>query len=350
MQKRRMIILFSGLIFLGGLMASHCIAGEEGPPKKMVKPAFQHKQGLTCVAFSPDGSMAASGCPNNPPNVYVWDLKTGQSIKIEVWDIKTGKKSHETKIPYQGQHYFCEAAFSPDGERIAFGGLEDNKIRVWTLEGGEMAEWEGHGAPVVLFAYAPDGTKLATATRGDFNGGDGTVRIWDTKTGEEVHCLKEFDDWILSIRFTPKGKELITACYNGKVHLWDGKTYRKKKSFSIKSPLKMQKVKDGMVMGTNPEEMRKKMERQSHFFRYKYKMHISPNGEFILVPAEKTFEIWDIRRKRCVRKFGDGNGERLGISPDGKLCLSGEGDWNNKVVLTLWDLERGKEIVNSKEK
>ncbi|MFC1587082.1 WD40 repeat domain-containing protein [Planctomycetota bacterium] len=399
MKSNHIILVVFSVLIIGICAVAFCATDDDSPPpKKMIKPAFQHKQGLTCVAFSPDGTMAATGCPNDPPNVYVWDLKTGQSIqefdashhvvsigfspdnkqifavsmggmdRLEVWTIASGEKTHEIEIPYKGVHYFCEATFSNDGKCIAFGGVHDMKIRILNLATKEITELAGHKAPVVLFSYSPDGKKLATATRGDngwdgnitigadgdgsndFDGGDGTIRIWNTETGEEIHCIGGFEDWILSIRFTPDGKYLISACFDGTVSMWDTKKYKLKKSFKIETEFKMQKVKDGGLMATGEQDMKNKMRRQKHYYRYKYKMHISPNCKTILVPAEKQFEIWDIKRRKCIKKFGDGNGERLAVSPDGKLSLSSEGDWVESVVLTLWDLKKGKKIVDSTEK
>ena len=58
-------------------------------------------------------------------------------------------------------------------------GSEDGTVRVWNLEtGDELLVLRGHTREVCCVTYSPDGQSLASA------GGDGTVKIWDAATGE----------------------------------------------------------------------------------------------------------------------------------------------------------------------
>jgi WD40 repeat protein len=64
-------------------------------------------------------------------------------------------------------------AYSPDGTRIASGGLDDT-IKVWDPSNGQEAlTLRGHTGPIWELAFSPDGHRIASASE------DGTVKIWD---------------------------------------------------------------------------------------------------------------------------------------------------------------------------
>jgi WD40 repeat protein len=68
--------------------------------------------------------------------------------------------------------------FTPDGRRLASGGI-DGRVVLWNLSTGQAALiLEGHDAEVVSLAISRDGARLASGSW------DGKVQVWDTRLDE----------------------------------------------------------------------------------------------------------------------------------------------------------------------
>ena len=77
-----------------------------------------HTDGVSSVAFSPDGKRIASGSKDK--TVKVWDAETGQEVLT--------LKGHP--------NWVTSVAFSPDGKRIV-SGCPANTVKVWDAETGK---------------------------------------------------------------------------------------------------------------------------------------------------------------------------------------------------------------------
>jgi WD40 repeat protein len=106
------------------------------------------------VAFSPDGSQAASA--DDLGQVQLWDL--------------TGAEPRVRTLPRWHVRMVLSVAFSPDGKTLASAGYDGRIILSEMPAGKKMHEWQLPG-PVSAVCFARDGRHLATAN------GNGTVYI-----------------------------------------------------------------------------------------------------------------------------------------------------------------------------
>jgi WD40 repeat protein len=111
-------------------------------------------QEALAVAFSPDGSMLATGDSNG--NTYVWTIKTGKSLIL--------------RNPGGPANAVQGVAFSPDGSTIATGD-SNGSTYLWNARTGSLARTlqgpASGGYGVQALAFSPDGRTLAI---GDVNG------------------------------------------------------------------------------------------------------------------------------------------------------------------------------------
>jgi WD40 repeat protein len=113
-----------------------------------------HTDGVTSVAFSPDGHRIVSGSFDK--TVRLSDAESGQPIGQPMTGHTDGASS---------------VAFSPDGTRIVSSSF-DKTVRLWDADSGQpLGDPLGHTDAVYSVAYSPDGNTVSGSD-------DTTVRLW----------------------------------------------------------------------------------------------------------------------------------------------------------------------------
>ncbi|MBX7218658.1 MAG: SUMF1/EgtB/PvdO family nonheme iron enzyme [Blastocatellia bacterium] len=88
------------------------------------------------------------------------------------------------------------------------------------LDGISPVRFTGHQDFVLSVGFSPDGRQLVTASA------DHTARLWDLKTGHEILCLKGHRTEVNAAAFSPDGKRVVTAGADGTAKVWDATTGR----------------------------------------------------------------------------------------------------------------------------
>jgi WD40 repeat protein len=152
------------------------------------------------VAWSPDGQRLAFGAE--------WTTGAGQTV--EVWKLAGEPpvvRFSEVPPPLEA------LAWSPDGTRLAGAGKE-KAIHLWDVATGqERGQLQGRGN-ILAAAWSPDGRLATTST-------DGSVSIWDVSRTEEVLTLRGHTGPVYAAAWNPDGRRLATACEDETVRVWD---------------------------------------------------------------------------------------------------------------------------------
>jgi WD40 repeat protein/beta-lactamase regulating signal transducer with metallopeptidase domain len=311
-----------------------------------------HQSGVTSVALSADGKLAASG----GENIRLWDPVSGKPTRtiatagssialspdgktlasvgrgrdVHIWDVAGGQE----KGPLKGhQHYVKGVAFSPDGKYLASGDAQA-VIRIWDVANSKelhVIDMKS-GAENLSFAFSPDGKTLACA--GAWNDSSFLAKgaafkiqgiemtrkegyfvlLWDTTTGKEVRRFGGLQDKIKSVAFSPDGKKLAAASRDGRICLWD-----------VSSGNEL------LFIAAHPNHT-------DASFSPSPCVAFSPDGKKLAsASTDRTIRIWDAATAKELGSFqAEGGLYTMAFTADGKALATGGAD----ATVLLWDLTK----------
>ena len=178
------------------------------PTMKPLLTFKNHEASVEAVAFSPDGTLIASG---------------GDDGVVIIWERTTGKVRHklgvqEDRKRFAGSESVRSVNFSPDGSTLVTGSSGGGQL--WNVDTGERRKY-GFGGDHV--AFSPDGTKLITATHDE-------IHILDLVEDKKLFS-KKTPGTIKSIAVSPDGKLIASGDLSSYVRVWDATNGEQKFSY-----------------------------------------------------------------------------------------------------------------------
>ena len=194
---------------------------------------------INAVDVSPDGRLVATG--DSEGTLHVWNLGTGEPVAD--YKLETGSIS--------------DVAFDPSSRQVAFAS-DHGRLQVWNFERCEITlTLDRDGIPVpaigftegwradssgfsgqeigpprhrfwvretVRFIGHEDAIRSVTFSGDDMlllsSSSDGTARIWDAQSGQELVTIDPSDNFLVSAIFLGDGDQVLTTGEFGTIQVW----------------------------------------------------------------------------------------------------------------------------------
>jgi WD40 repeat protein len=262
---------------------------------------------------------------------------TGYDGTIHVWESETGRHAWGDALAPDSNIY--EAAFSADGRAVAACGLKDWTSRpprgiakVWTAQGALQSEIDfapdGRGQ-----AVSPDGARIVVAhSHGGI--GDTRLELWQVHPPRELGIFPRDPMKGLSqhktMQFSPDGRFVHIAEYDGTVTRWDTSPAAEDRSFVADwRPVEQRTKRNNLWLGN---------------------ARFSPDAELLVTSTNETLCLWDVAAgalKGTIIVPEAPHGFTIGISPDSRTLAASEviyGGEPGTDVIRIFDLET-KQLV-----
>jgi WD40 repeat protein/predicted Ser/Thr protein kinase len=237
-----------------------------------------HEREVHVVAFSPDGQTLASGSSDHT---------------LRLWDVNTRALRH---VLEDHRDVVYALAFSPDGRRLASASY-DKEVRSWQVETGRLERRFTAAIKVLDLCFSPAEPALLGMV-----GADTRVHLHDLRENRALPPIGSHRSDLRAVAFSPDGRLLASAGFDGVVELWDLKLNHSLGILGRGAPI--------------------------------HHLAFSPDGESLATAgSDHAIHLWNMRSRQRVRDLRGHTDavNSLAFTRDGRRLVSGSSDGSTRV-------------------
>ncbi len=245
-------------------------------------------------------------------------------------------------------HNVMGVAFDPWGRRLV-SASEDGTLKLWdTTTGQVIRTLVRDSGNVFCVAFSPDGRHIASGSL------DQAVTLWDVETGHALHVMRGHAAYVLGVAFSPDGRRIASASHDSTVKLWDVEAGTAERTLHGRGPQLWGVTfsPDGLLLASSGadqaislwdartgEEVRRLLGHSGRVWGTSF----SPDGARLASASDdRTIKLWDVASGQDILTLS-GHGNQvygLAYSPDGRHVASASAD----STIKLWDLTTRREV------
>jgi WD40 repeat protein len=178
-------------------------------------PSSTTSASMYSATFNSSGTQVVTADANGV--ACVWDVSNDQPVRALIEP--AGASAGALGVGGVGGSDLRWAVFSPDGKQILTAS-NDGTARIWDAQTGQQLQVmsEPSGEALNDAWFSPNGKLVVTASN------DGTTRIWNAATGSLLHVLREpGGSAVYNAAFSPSGR-LVVTCSGVDARIWNAQT------------------------------------------------------------------------------------------------------------------------------
>jgi hypothetical protein len=266
-------------------------------------------------------------------------------LKQWIVNLDAADKPRETRTLSGHRDRVTSLAFRADG-RILLSGSIDGTVREWdTLTGQELRKIKAHSSGVNAVAYTANSTTILSGSY------DHTLKSWSTDEGRYLTQFRGNQSQVLAVAASADGRTVVSGSEGGSIRVWDlasGSPIRRIDTQN--SVWSLAVTEDGKTVAAAGDDGTVKVYEIGGSLLGSITVHgggawalaLSKDGKLLAGSGQGVVGVWELHSGAPVQTLGTSSGGVLSvaITADGQTAAAG----SENGMLRIWEVSTGREL------